>query len=496
VSDESVAVAELREQLAVVLAALKQRDVVIGQLRGELAAAAAEIAELRRQLGQNSRNSSKPPSSDGLAKPAPRSLRRRGPRKAGGQDGHPGSMLTPVAVPNEVIAHEPGCCRGCGDDLVGAPEVGREHRQVFDLPPITPRVIEHQLIKRRCGCGTATSADAPAGVNAPVQYGPRITAIIVYLYVGQFLSRKRTAAALAELFGTPVSAGTVSAMTTRAAAGLGGFTEWVRAHLVAAEVVNFDETGLRVEGKLRWVHSASTGKYSLITVHDRRGVKGMDAAGVLPDFGGIAVHDAWAPYDTYTSVTHALCGAHVLRELQAVTDLAAPKADADQQWCWATQAGDALRELNGLVRDALAAEGTVDGIDPAVLADAVHRYRSAALLGIKATRARESKAMAKHHALARRLIDRQDDYLRFTRDPRVPFDNNAAEREIRMIKLRQKVSGCLRTLAGAEQFCAIRSYLATAVKHGVHFLEALTTLAEGRPWLPETVQPSQPILGT
>ena len=301
---------------------------------------------------------------------------------------------------------------------------------------------------------------------------------------------------MAELFGTPVSAGTVSAMTTRAAAGLGGFTEWVRAHLVAAEVVNFDETGLRVEGKLRWVHSASTGKYSLITVHDRRGVKGMDAAGVLPDFGGIAVHDAWAPYDTYTSVTHALCGAHVLRELQAVTDLAAPKADADQQWCWATQAGDALRELNGLVRDALAAEGTVDGIDPAVLADAVHRYRSAALLGIKATRARESKAMAKHHALARRLIDRQDDYLRFTRDPRVPFDNNAAEREIRMIKLRQKVSGCLRTLAGAEQFCAIRSYLATAVKHGVHFLEALTTLAEGRPWLPETVQPSQPILGT
>jgi transposase len=485
VPDESAAVVELREQLAVVLGALAQRDAVIGQLRGELAAAAAEIAELRRQLGQNSRNSSKPPSSDGLAKPAPRSLRRRGARKPGGQDGHPGSTLAPVATPDEVVAHEPGCCRGCGDDLAEAPEVGRDHRQVFDLPPITPRVIEHQLIKRRCGCGTTTSAAAPAGVTAPVQYGPRITAIIVYLYVGQFLSRKRTATALAELFGTPVSAGTVAAMTTRAAGSLDGFTEWVRGNLTAAQVVNFDETGLRVEGKLRWVHSASTGKYSLITVHDRRGTKGMDAAGVLPEFTGIAVHDAWAPYDTYKAVTHALCGAHALRELQAVTDLAEQGAEHGQ-WCWATQAGDALRELNELVVDTLAAGDTLNGIDPAALGDAVHRYRSAALVGAEATRARENKVMAKHHALARRLLDRHDDYLRFTLDPRVPFDNNAAEREIRMIKLRQKVSGCLRTLTGAQQFCAIRSYLATAAKHGIHYFEALTTLAEGRPWLPET----------
>ena len=293
--------------------------------------------------------------------------------------------------------------------------------EVFDIPPISVRVSEHQLIKRRCGCGTVTSAQAPEGVSAPVQYGPRITAIIVYLYVGQFLSKKRTAAALAELFGTPVSQGTVAAMTTRAAGGLGGFLEWTRANLAAAEVVNFDETGLRVEGKLRWVHSASTGKYSLIFVHDRRGTKGMDAAGVLPEFAGIAVHDVWAPYDTYTSCTHALCGAHVLRELQAVTDLT-----EEGHWCWATQAGDALRELNELVNDALAActnpdAPTLEGLDPAALAAAIHRYRSAALLGVQATGARTSKLMGKHNALARRLIDRQDDYLRFTRDPRVPL---------------------------------------------------------------------------
>ncbi|MCA1696172.1 MAG: IS66 family transposase [Actinobacteria bacterium] len=471
-------VKELLERLA-------QRDELIEALSAELGHARVRIAELEARLGQTSKNSSKPPSSDGLAKPSPKSLRRRGARKPGGQDGHPGSTLAPVAVPDEVIAHEPGCCRGCGHDLSGAPEVGREHRQVFDIPPISVRVIEHQLIKRRCGCGTATSAEAPEGVTAPVQYGPRITAIIVYLYVGQFLSKKRTAAALAELFGTPVSQGTVAAMTSRAADGLGGFLEWTRTKLAAAEVVNFDETGLRVEGRLRWVHSASTDKYSLITVHDRRGTKGMDAAGVLPEFTGVAVHDAWAPYDTYQALTHALCNAHVLRELQAVTDT------TTGQWCWAQQSADALRELNQLVNHTRTVSPdhngpNLDGIDPAALAAAVHRYRSGALLGVEATRTRASKVMAKHNALARRLLDRQGDYLRFTVDPRVPFDNNGAEREIRMIKLRQKVSGCLRTLTGAQQFCAIRSYLATAAKHGTHFFSALTTLAEGRPWLPET----------
>jgi transposase len=238
---ETLSVVELCEQLA-------QRDELIEALSAELGAARVRIAELEARLGQTSKNSSKPPSSDGLAKPAPKSLRKRSARKPGGQAGHPGSTLAPVAVPDEVIAHEPGCCRGCGDDLGGAVEVGREHRQVFDIPPISVRVTEHQLIARRCCCGTTTRAEAPEGVTAPVQYGPGITAIIVYLYVGQFLSKKRTAAALAELFGTPVSEGTVATMTTRAATRLGGFVEWVRANLAAAEVVNFDETPVAGRG--------------------------------------------------------------------------------------------------------------------------------------------------------------------------------------------------------------------------------------------------------
>jgi transposase len=363
-----------------------------------------------------------------------------------------------------------------------------ERRQVFDIPAVRVRVIEHRLIKRRCGCGMVTTADAPAGMDAPVQYGPNLAAIVVYLYVGQFLFKDRTARALAELFGTPISGGTVAAMTARAAAGLtgrGGFAEQVRARLTNAQVAHFDETGLRVAGRLWWVHSASAGKYVLITVHDKRGVTAMDAAGVLPAFTGVAVHDGWAPYDTYEKATHARCNAHVLRELQAVIDHHDQTAGAGE-WCWAAQAADALRTMKHLVDKALARDGTLDGVDTARMAEAKHDFRSAGRLGVRATAARASSLDKDHNALARRLIDKHDDHLRFTTDARVPFDNNAAERELRMIKIRQKVSGCLRALTGAEQFCAIRSYLATTAKHGLGLLDALTRLTNRHLWLPST----------
>ncbi len=208
------------------------------------------------------------------------------------------------------MRHEPGRCAGCGGGLADAIEVGVERRQVFDLPPITVRVTEHQLVTRRCACGAATCGRPPDGVTAPVQYGPRSTAIILYLYLGQFLSKKRTAQALTELFGTPVSPGTIATMTARAAGRLDRFCDLVRGGIAAAEVAHFDETGFRVDGQLRWVHSASTERFSLITVHDKRGRAAMDATGVLPGFAGAAVHDAWAPYDCYTRATHALCNAH------------------------------------------------------------------------------------------------------------------------------------------------------------------------------------------
>jgi transposase len=227
--------------------------------------------------------------------------------------------LAQVADPDEIVRHEPTACAGCGAGLADAVEEAVHRRHVFDLPPIHVRVTEHQVVARGCNCGTVTCGVAPAGVDAPVSYGPKIAAIIVYLYLGQFLSKQRTAQALSELFDTPVSAGTVASMTRRAAVGLDGVRALVRGAITVAGVVHFDETGLRVAGKLRWVHSASTGRYALIWVHDRRGRVAMDAAGVLPSFTWIAVHDAWAPYDCYPAATHALCNAHLLRELVAVT---------------------------------------------------------------------------------------------------------------------------------------------------------------------------------
>jgi transposase len=471
-------VASLRGELAESQGALAEARAELKRVRAEVARTRERIAELEARLRQSSRNSSRPPSSEGLQKPPrQRSLRKKTGRRPGGQDGHEGKTLMQVARPDREQRYEPACCGRCGAALAGRPVSGVERRQVFDLPLLRIVVTEHQLIERECGCGHRTKAAAPAGTQAPVQYGPRIAAIIVYLYIGQFLSKKRTAQALAELFGIPLSSGTVAALTARAAGKLDGFLECVRENITASAVAGFDETGFRVDGRLAWVHCARTGKYTLLMVHPRRGIEAIEAMGVLPGFAGVAVHDAWAPYDGYAGAGHQLCCAHALRELQAVADC----APADE-WCWATQAAEAITEMQQLVSEAIAQRQ--DAVDPAALGEQVTRYRSAALIGASQTQERCGALMRKHHALARRLLGRQDDYLRFTRDWRVAADNNGTERDIRMAKLKQKVSGCLRTLTGAEQFCAIRSYLSTAAKHGLGFFDALVMLTEGRPWMP------------
>jgi transposase len=277
-------------------------------------------------------------------------------------------------------------------------------RQVFDIPQIAVRVVEHRLVARRCRCGTLTTAAGPAGVAAPVQYGPHAAAIAVYLCLGQHLPVARTAGLLAELFGTPMSAGTVAAWTARAAAGLEPFTAAARAALTDAELVHVDETGLRVAGRLHWLHVASSARFTALFCHAKRGKEAIVDTGALP-------------------------------------------------------APDILTTHRRLIV-------------------------SAALVGASADTAPPGAVGRRHRALARRIHRRTTDYLRFATDLRVPFDNNPAERDIRMAKIKQKVSGGMRTLAGAQDFATMRAYLATAAKHGRRPFDALTELTSGNIWIP------------
>ncbi len=418
--------------------------------------------------------------SDGLARPAPKSLRGRSGRGPGRPKGQPGATMELSDHPDKKVRHRPARCGCCGKSLKSAPVTAVERRQVIDIPPVKAVTTEHQMLTVKCGCGFETKAQAPDGVTAPVQYGPRIMGTGIYLWHGQFLSRERACQALSEIFGCAPSPGALAAAAKKTAGILAPALAAITRHLIAAEVVHFDETGFRTAGKLAWVHSTSEGKFALFTVHAKRGKDGMKAAGILPFFTGIAVHDAWAPYDTFENLAgHALCGAHVLRELVAVTE-----TSTDLDKTWAQQAIDALLALNEAAGAARAAGQPATG--PGARTKHEDWYRQAAETGIALNAGRSGKLQQKRHALATRMKDRETDYLRFARDLRVPFSNNAAEQSIRMCKLRIKISGCMGSMTGAEEFCAIRSYLATAARHGLGALEALTLAFQGNPWIPET----------
>ncbi|HEX5142504.1 MAG TPA: IS66 family transposase [Mycobacterium sp.] len=467
----SPSIVELLERLSRLEAAVVERDTRIGVLT-------ARVAELEALLRKDSRTSSKPPSADGPRKPPPRSRREPSGRSPGKQPGDPGFTLRQVTDPDRVIVHRPAACEGCGRSLRRALVSSTEARQVFDLPPVVLEVAEHRLQHRRCRCGVITMAAPPDGVGGPVQYGPRIRAIGGYLVGYQHLPYERACETLSDLLGVGMSVGTLVAVTARTAAALDGFCDLVRERITAAPVVHFDETGLRVAGRGAWVHSASTSMLSLFTVHESRGHAGLAAGGVLPRFAGIAVHDSWTPYRRYATA-HQLCNAHHLRELAGILDI-----DPTQTW-----AGDLTRlltEIHDLARHAHTV--AADQIDDRLLDVYRHRYQTIIDTGRAANppppglRAKRSPATN----LLARLSGFAGDVLRFAYDLRVPFDNNLAERDIRMVKLRQKISGCLRTWAGAHAFTAIRSYLSTARKHGLTALDVLTQLHAGRTWLPET----------
>jgi len=466
---------ELLERLSRLEAVLAERDATIEELRARNEALTARVAQLEALLRKDSRTSSKPPSSDGPVKPPPRSRRQRSGRGPGKQPGEPGVTLRQVDTPDEVVVHRPSACGGCGRSLRRAPVASVEARQVFDLPEVRVRVTEHRLQHRRCRCGEVTMAAVPDGVGAPIQYGPRVRAVGAYLVGYQHLPYERACETLADLLGVGMSVGTLVAVMGRTSDGLAPFLDAVRARIAAAPVAHFDETSLRVAGSNAWVHSASTEFLSLFCVHPGRGHEAMLAAGVLPDFAGIAVHDGYTPYRRY-GAAHQLCNAHHLRELAGILD-------TDPAQNWAEQMIRLLCEINDTAR--YAREVGADGIDERLLGVYRNRYQKIIDAG-KATNPTPAGQRARSPAanLLARLGGFATDVLRFAHDLRVPFDNSLAERDIRMVKLRQKISGGLRTWAGAEIFCAIRSYLSTARKHGINALDALTQLHNGRAWIP------------
>jgi transposase len=468
---------QLLQRLHVLDAALAERDAIIGERDARIEALTERVKELESLLRKDSRTSSKPPSSDGLRKPPPKSRRERSGRSPGKQQGEPGTTLRQVQQPDQVVTHRPRDCGGCGRSLRSAPVASVEARQVFELPQVRLEVTEHRLQHRRCRCGSTTMAAAPAGVGAPTQYGPRVRAFAAYLIGYQHLPYERAGEALSDLLGVQLSTGTLAAIVQRTGADLQEFLTTVRDRIAASDVAHFDETGLRVDGCLAWVHAASTYQFTLFTVHTGRGHDGITAAGILPTFTGIAVHDGFTAYRDY-GTAHQLCNAHHLRDLADVADLIPTQT-------WPQAMIRLLCEMNTTTRHARSIGA--HALSKRLLRTYHRRYQRIIALGQALNPTPPGRgARTPAVRLLARLKTFTTDVLRFAHDLRVPFDNNLVERDIRMVKLRQKISGGLRTWHGAETFCAIRSYLSTTHKHGLNALDALTQLHTGQPWIPQT----------
>ncbi len=444
----------------------------------------AENVALRAKLGANSRNSSKPPSSDGPdVKPHPQSQRVRSGRPSGGQPGHEGHTLRFVDAPDEVVVHAPAQCCGCGQSLAGVPAQRWERRQVVDIPPIKARIIEHQAHTTCCPhCGRKTSGAFPVAVAAPVQYGPQVTTLAVYLTQEQLLPVARASAVLGEVFACPVAEGTVERAVATCHDRLADAEAAIKQGVTAADVAHFDETGVHLKETTAWLHVASTPRLTFYAVHQKRGHVAMDAIGVLPHFRGQAVHDALASYWRYRQCGHVACNAHHLRELTFVEEQLGQH--------WARDLKDLLGEIKHAVDDARA--GGQARLPADVQQEFARRYDAVVEEGVQAnppsppTGKRGRPKRGKAGSLADRLRDHKAETLAFMADFAAPFDNNQAERDSRMTKVREKISGCFRTSTGAERFCRIRGYISTVRKQGIPVFSALSQAMVGTPPLPLT----------
>jgi len=446
-----------------------RREIVI--LREENAALREEIADLRRRLDKDSSNSSKPPSSDGMSKP-PRvagSTRGKSGKTSGGQVGHKGGTLKQVACPDFVVRHEAQACRHCLAGLTAAMATGIEKRQVFDLPEPRLEVTEHQASIYRCQhCRGQTKAAFPEGVASPAQYGPRVKATAVYLNVQQLIPEDRVAQAMNDLFGAGLLCpASLVAWSERMADQLAPVADQIAALVAGAPVRHLDETGFRIGGKGQWLHTASTDALTSYRMSARRGATPQGFK------GGVIVHDHFKPYYRLPHVAHALCNAHHLRELKGLIEF-----DKEQ---WAEQMRDLLLEANQAVRRAAALKESA--LPTPVLRGVLKRYNAIVKRGFAFHR--EQKPLARQpgargraphrpgYNLLMRLHKFKRDVLRFLYNFAVPFTNNQAEQDLRMMKVKMKISGGFRTMAGARTFARLRAVISTARKQGWNILQTL-----------------------
>lgn len=439
------------------------------------------IEELKEKLNKNSKNSSKPPSSDGYKKPTPKSLRKSSGKKMGGQKGHPGAYLSVINEPDKIESHMPSSCEGCPryDKCKGIACVAQK-RHILDVV-VTVEVTEHQALEiPACPLhGGKRKGEFPSNVNAPVQYGENLQALVVAFNTVGAVSVKRTHEILSGVFNIPLSTGTISNMVKRCADTITDTMTTIQQKVADSALAHFDETGTRVDGKLQWVHNASNSDYTYLDISSKRGVVGMEQCGVLGKFGGVAVHDCWAPYWNYQDVEHAICCAHLLRELNGVTE-------NHQEQTWAKQFTDLLLEMKK-VKEKAVSSGK-EKLSYYYLHKFDKRYNELIKLAKEEnpqTGSTEKKRGRKKKGKVLALVERLEKYKAsvclFVKRFFVPFDNNQAERDIRMIKVKTKVSGCFRSEDGARNYLKIMSYIGTAHKHGFNAYKAIRNAISGHP---------------
>jgi len=470
---------------------MSRRDELIELCRREpekvvelLLALEARVKSLEKRLNRNSNNSDQPPSSDGLRKPARK--RSKSKRKSGGQAGRSGKTLKFSDHPDKIIRHSADNCRECGESLVNVEGAVLSRRQEIEIPENPVQVIEHQRLEKRCPCcGQRNQGQWPAHITGNVQYGRRIKAFCVYLMNYQLLPYERTSELLKTLLGYQPGGGTLQSILSQANEALEPIETLIKDTIRGSPVGHGDETGIRVDGQTQWMHVFSTQHYTYYYWSKHRGQKAHQADGLLPNYEGILMHDAYRSYFVHT-YQHALCNAHLLRELQAIYE-------ADQSQRWPHQMMRLLRVAWALVKgakDAGQAQLPTNHRDRILsLFDQIlnradqHLPRNQRQAG---QRGRVAQSVPRN--LLDRLIEHKAAYLRFVTDFRLPFDNNLAERDLRMSKLQQKISGCFRTETGANIFCRIRGYISTLRKQDYELLPALFSLWTDTPFIPVSAE--------